>query len=46
MEFTSAIVDECGDVVYWCEERLTDKQIKTILSDHPEWKVRCIPIGE
>ena len=45
MEFKSAIIDECGYVVYWCEERLTDRQIEIILSAHPEWKVRCMPAG-
>jgi len=41
MEFKSAIVDECGDVVYWCEE-LSSDEIETILANHPEWRTRCV----
>lgn len=41
LEFKSAIVDECGDVVYWCEN-LTDNEIDEILVNHPEWCIACI----
>ncbi len=41
LEFKSAIVDECGDVVYWCEN-LTDNKIDEILVNHPEWRIACI----
>lgn len=43
MEFKSAIVDECGDVVYWCEE-LSEDEIEIILTDYPEFRIRCVEI--
>lgn len=44
MEYRSAIVDECGDVVMWCDEMSQD-EIQEILDQHPEWRERCIFIG-
>ena len=41
MEFRTAIVDELGCVMYWCDE-LKDKEVEDILSNHPEWNRRCI----
>ena len=40
LEFRSAIVDECGEIVCWCSE-LTDDEVSTILVEHPEWKKKC-----
>lgn len=36
-EFKMAIVDELGDVMYWCNE-LAETEIEEILDAHPEWK--------
>mgnify|MGYP007038281378 CR=1 FL=1 len=44
MEYRSAIVDECGDIVYWCDES-TREEIDECLAQHPEWRERCIFIG-
>ena len=41
MEFRSAIVDELGYVMYWCDE-LQDEEIECILNNHPEWRRKCI----
>lgn len=41
MEFRTAIVDELGDVVCWCED-LTEDNIEEILDTHPEWSRRCV----
>jgi hypothetical protein len=41
LEFKSAIVDECGCVVYWCEN-LTDNEIDEILTKYPEYRIACI----
>lgn len=43
-EYRSAIVDECGDVVYWCDE-LTDEEVDDILDSHEEWSRKCICVG-
>ena len=41
LEFRSAIVDECGDVMYWLNE-LSKSEIAEILANHPEWKKKCV----
>jgi hypothetical protein len=43
LEYKSAIVDECGDIVYWCEN-LTENEIREILANHIEWRRTCIEI--
>ena len=43
MEFRSAIVDECGDVMYWCDQLSRDEEIE-ILLEHPEWTTRCFEV--
>lgn len=43
MEYVSAIVDECGDVVMLCD-KLTRREISRILNNHPEWSVSCVPV--
>ena len=42
MEFRSAIVDELGCVMYWCDELQDEDQIECILNSHPEWSRKCI----
>lgn len=41
MEFKSAIVDELGYVMFWCDS-LQEWQIESILKRHPEWSVKAI----
>lgn len=41
VEFRSAIVDECGYVVYWCNE-LSENKIYEILEEHQEWRLACV----
>lgn len=41
VEFRSAIVDELGEVMYWCDE-LTENEIREILKNHTEWKKKCV----
>ena len=43
MNFRMAIVDECGEVVYWVSE-LTSEETYQALADHPEWKMKPILI--
>lgn len=38
MEYRSAIVDEIGHVMFWCDELQGEEQIECILNGHPEWK--------
>lgn len=42
LEYRSAIVDECGSVVYWCDE-LIKNEVNKILVNHPEWYISCFP---
>lgn len=44
MEYRTAIVDECGMVMWWCDDLLGWDQIETILTGHPEWSVKAIEI--
>ena len=41
MEFRTAIVDELGCVMYWCDE-LKGEEVEEILNNHPEWNRRCM----
>lgn len=41
--YRSAIVDELGYVVFWCDELSEDEQIAYI-NNHPEWHIKCIEI--
>lgn len=45
MEYRSAIVDEIGWVMFWCDELQAEEQIECILDGHPEWSRKCIQIG-
>ena len=44
MEFRSAIVDETGWVMFWCDELQSEEQIECILDSHPEWSRKCIEV--
>ena len=39
--YRSAIVDECEDIICWCDE-ITDIQKQEMLEEHPEWHISCI----
>ena len=41
--YRSAIVDELGEVMYWCSD-LTKEEVYQILCDHPEWDCNLIEI--
>lgn len=43
MKYRTAIVDELGWVVWWCDELVGGwNQIENILVGHPEWSVKAI----
>ena len=42
MEFRTAIVDELGAVMFWCDQLQGKDQIECILAGHPEWSVKAI----
>ena len=39
LEFRSAIVDELGEVKYWCCD-LSKAEIDEIMDSHEEWRLR------
>ena len=39
--YRSAIVNELGHVMFWCDELSKDEQIACI-NNHPEWHIKCI----
>ena len=41
MVYRSAIVDECGEVMYWCSE-LEDYEVEQILEQHTDWHKTCV----
>jgi hypothetical protein len=41
LEFKTAIVNELGEIIQWCED-LTENEIDEILIKHPEWRIACI----
>ena len=43
MEYRSAIVDETGWVMFWCDELQDESQIECILNSNPKWTKKCIP---
>ena len=43
--YRSAIIDELGCVMFWCDELRGQEQIDCILDDHPEWSLKAIEIG-
>ena len=42
--YRSAIVNELGHIMFWCDELQGDEQIECILNSHPEWSVKCMEI--
>lgn len=44
MEFRTAIVDELGHIMFWCDELQDEDQIECILNSHPEWNRKCIEV--
>ena len=42
--YRSAIVNELGYVMFWCDELQGDEQIECILNGHPEWSIKCVEI--
>lgn len=42
--YRSAIVNELGHVMFWCDELQGNEQIECILSGHPEWSIKCVEI--
>lgn len=38
--YRTAIVDELGNVMFWCDELQNEKQIEYLLVSHPEWECR------
>ena len=47
MEYRTAIVDELGWVMWWCDELPGgEDQIETILESHPEYSRETILIDE
>lgn len=43
MEFRSAIVDELGWVMFWCDE-ISEEEKMEILMSHPEWSIKCVEL--
>lgn len=41
--YRTAIVDECGDIMYWCSELTLEQEI-AILNEYQEWTKRAIYI--
>lgn len=44
MIFRTAIVDELGDIVEWCD-KLTEEEIEEMLDEHVEWSRKAIQVG-
>ena len=42
--YRSAIANELGHVMFWCDELQGDEQIECILNSHPEWSIKCVEI--
>lgn len=41
MEYRTAIIDECGDIVAWVSD-IGNMRAMELLDEHPEWTTRCI----
>lgn len=41
LEYRTAIVDECGDIIAWCDN-LSHEERNQILEENPEWSVQCV----
>ena len=42
--YRSAIVNELGHVMFWCDELLGDEQVECILNGHHELSIKCVEI--
>ena len=42
--YRSAIVNELGHVMFWCDDLRGYEQIECILNGHPEWSVKCVEL--
>lgn len=40
--YRTAIVDELGYPMFWCDELQDKDQIESILNSHPDWSIKCI----
>ena len=43
MEYRTAIVDECGSIVYWCDN-CTEREIEEYLENHEEHRCICVAV--
>lgn len=43
--YRTAIVNELGYVMFWCDELLGQEQIDCILNSHSEWSLSCIEVA-
>ena len=41
--YSRVIVNELGEIEEYVSD-LTGAEVKEILAEHPEWKIKCIPI--
>lgn len=44
IEYRSAIVDELGDIVCWCDD-LKNNEVDSFLIAHPECRKQCIRVN-
>lgn len=42
MIFKTAIVDELGHIMFWCDELQDEKEMEGILNEFPEWSLKCM----
>lgn len=43
--YSRVIVNECGEIMEYVSD-LTGAEMNEILEEHPEWKLKIMPIGE
>lgn len=44
MIYSRVIVNELGEIEEYVSD-LTGAEVEEILEEHPEWKIKCIPVG-
>lgn len=42
--YRTAIVDELGHPMFWCDELQGEEQIECILYCHPEWSIKYVEV--
>jgi hypothetical protein len=42
--YSRVIVDECGEIMEYVSD-LTGAEVNEILDEHPEWQIKCVPVG-